>query len=186
MKKNLQEVEVHTTKGTIRESKRPKRYFGYATYMTKLIEVEPSSYEDATKHQEWRNPMQEEYQSIMKNDVWEIAPRPSDKYIVTSKWIYKIKHAMDGSIEKYKARFVARVFSQKEGINYEETFAPTARYTMIRSLVSLATTMGWNIHQMDVRRNFLNGTTNEEVFIEKTQDTHLHIKEGSIWIETRT
>jgi hypothetical protein len=53
--------------------------------------------------------------------------------VVSSKWLYKIKHAADGSIEKYKARFVARVFSQKEGIGYEETFAPVARYTSIRT-----------------------------------------------------
>ena len=52
----------------------------------------------------------------MKNGVWDIMPRPEDKYVVTSKWIYKIKHATDGSIEKYKARFVARGFSQLEGI----------------------------------------------------------------------
>lgn len=68
--------------------------------MTKLIEAKPSSYEDVTKHQEWRNAIQEEYQFIMKNDVLEIVPRPSDKLIVTSKWIYKIKHVMDGSINK--------------------------------------------------------------------------------------
>jgi len=66
--------------------------------MTKLIEVELSSYEDATKHQEWRNAMQEEYQSITKNDVWEIIPRPNNKSIVTSKWIRKIKHAANGSV----------------------------------------------------------------------------------------
>ena len=65
---------------------------------------------------------------------------------MTSKWIYKIKHAVDGSIDKYKARFVARGFSQKEGINYEETFAPIARYTSIISVLSLATIMKWKIH----------------------------------------
>lgn len=102
----------------------------------------------------------------MKNDVWEIVPRPSDKSIVASKWIYKIKHATDGSIDKYKARFVARGFSQKEGIDYEETFAPTARYTTIRSLVSFVASMGWNIDQMDVKTIFLNGTIDEEVYIE--------------------
>ena len=58
--------------------------------------------------------------------------RAQGKSVVTSKWIYKIKHAAEGSIEKYKAIFVARCFSQKEGINYEETFAPVARYTSIK------------------------------------------------------
>jgi hypothetical protein len=60
--------------------------------------------------------MTEEYQSIIKNDVWEIVPRPKNKDVVSSKWLFKIKHAVDGSIEKYKARFVARGFSQKEGV----------------------------------------------------------------------
>jgi hypothetical protein len=58
----------------------------------------------------------------MKNDVWEVAPRLEGKSVVTSKWLFKIKHATDGSIEKYKARFVAHGFSQKEGIDYDETF----------------------------------------------------------------
>ena len=68
----------------------------------------------------------------MKNDVWDIVPKPEGKSIVSSKWIFKIKHAADASIEKYKTIFVARGFSQKEGIDYEETFAPIARYTLIR------------------------------------------------------
>ena len=68
---------------------------------------------------------------IMKDAVWEIVPRIERKSIVTSKWIYKIKHVADVSIEKHKARFVTRGFSQKEGIDYEETFASVARYTCI-------------------------------------------------------
>ena len=78
----------------------------------------------------------------MKNGVWEIIPRPSDKSVLTSKWIYKIKHVIDRSIDQYKERFITMVFSQREGINYEETFAPTIRYTTIISLVSFAATMG--------------------------------------------
>jgi hypothetical protein len=70
--------------------------------------------------------MVEEYNSIMKNDVWEIVPRPKGKSMVDSRWLYKVKHATDGNIEKYKAWFVARGFSQKEGVDYEETFAPVA------------------------------------------------------------
>ena len=86
-----------------------------------------------------------------------MVPRPEGKSVVTSKWIYKIKHATDRSIEKYKARFVARGFSQKEGIDYEENFAPVAKYTSIRSVLGLAVVMKWKIHQMDVKAAFLNG-----------------------------
>ena len=67
--------------------------------------------------------MIEEYQSIIHNDVWEIVPRPKDKSMVSSKWIFKTEHSTNGSIEKYKERFVSHGFSQKEGIDYEETFA---------------------------------------------------------------
>lgn len=74
--------------------------------MSKLIEYEPSTFEEATKHQEWKNAMNEEYQSIMKNGVWEIVPRLENKSVVTSKWLYKIKHVVDGSIDKLKARFM--------------------------------------------------------------------------------
>jgi hypothetical protein len=92
--------------------------------------------------------MIEEYQSIIKNDVWEVVPRPKNKDVVSSKWIYKIKHAADEGIEKHKARFVARGFSQKEGIDYEETFAPVSRYTSIITIISLAAKMKWKLHQM--------------------------------------
>jgi hypothetical protein len=67
-----------------------------------------------------------EYHSIMKNDVWDIVMRLEGKSVVTSKWIYKIKHTDDGSIKKHKSRFVARGFSQVEGTYYEETFPPVA------------------------------------------------------------
>ena len=87
----------------------------------------------------------------------EIVPRPKEKSVVTSKWVYKIKHAADGSLDKYKARFIAIGFSQKEGEYYDETFASMARYTFIRAIISLVASMGWNLHQMDVKTAFLNG-----------------------------
>ena len=120
-----------------------------------IFDREPSSYEEATKKKEWKDVVIEEYQSIMKNDVWEIVLRPEKKYVMTSKWIYKIKHAADGSIEKYKARFIARGFSQKEGKDYEETFAPMVRYTSISALLALTTIMKWKIHQMDVKKRMV-------------------------------
>jgi hypothetical protein len=79
-----------------------------------VIDSEPSTFDEAAKHKVWKDAMVEEYESILKNDVWEVVPRPQGKSIVTSKWIYKIEHAADGSVEKFKARFVARGFSQKE------------------------------------------------------------------------
>ena len=86
---------------------------------------------------------------------------------MTLKWIYKIKHVADGSIKKYKARFVARGFSQKEGIDYEEKFVPVAGYTSIRYILALVVVMRWKIHQMDVKTTFLNGVVEEEVYMEQ-------------------
>lgn len=100
---------------------------------------------------------------------------------MTSKWVYKIKHAADASIDKYKAIFVARGFSQQEGIDYDETFPPTTRYTTIISHISIASSMGWNIHQMDVKTNFQNGTIDEEVYIEQPQGFELHGKETHVY-----
>ena len=71
--------------------------------------------------------MVEEYDSIKWNEVWEVVSRPEGKSVVTFRWIYKVKYATDGSIEKHKARFVARGFSQVEGIDYDKMFAPVAR-----------------------------------------------------------
>jgi hypothetical protein len=99
----------------------------------------------------------------------EIVPRTKSKDVVSLKWLFKIKHAADGSIEKYKARFVTRGFSQKEGIDYEETFAPVARYTSIRTIIALAAKMKWKLHQMDVKTTFPNGVLKEEVYIEQPQ-----------------
>jgi hypothetical protein len=90
--------------------------------------------------------MIEEHQSIIKNDVWEIVMRLKRKDVVSSKWVFKIKHVVDGSIEKYKGRFVTHGFSQKEYIDYEETFSPIARYTLIRTIIALAAKMNWKLH----------------------------------------
>ena len=114
------------------------------------------------------------------NDVWDIVPRLDGKSVITSKWIYKIKHAVDGSIEKYKAIFVSRGFSQKEGIDYEETFAPIAKYTSIISILALAAVMKWKIHQMDVKTNFLNGVVEEEVYVEQPLGFETHDKESHV------
>jgi hypothetical protein len=81
----------------------------------------------------------------MRNDVWEIASRPEGKSVVTSKWLYKVKHVADSSVEKHKAGFVARGFSQRKGVDYEETFALVAKYSSIRAVMSIASEMGWRL-----------------------------------------
>jgi hypothetical protein len=145
-----------------------------------VIDSEPSTFVEASKHQVWKDAMNEEYDSILKNDVWTVVPRPHGKSVVTSKWLYKIKHAADGSIEKYKARFVVRGFSQKEGIDYDEIFAPVARYTSIRIIISLATVFGWKLHQMDVKTAFLNGEVEQEVYIEQPEGFVIHDKRSHV------
>jgi hypothetical protein len=90
--------------------------------------------------------MLEEYRSIIKNNVWDIVPRPKDKLVVSSKWIYKIKHATYGSVESFKERFVARGFTHNKGTDYEENFSLVARYTSIGTVISLAPVLGWKLH----------------------------------------
>ena len=72
--------------------------------MSHILDSKPSSYEEEAGQQVWKDAMVDEYQSIVKNDVWEIVPRPDGNFVVSSKWIFKIKHVADGSIEKYKVR----------------------------------------------------------------------------------
>ena len=86
--------------------------------------------------------------------------------MLRSRWIYKVKHAADESVEKYKVRFVTKGFSQKEGIDYEKTFAHVARYSSIQTIISLAAEMCWRVHQMEAKISFLNGVIEEEVYIE--------------------
>eukprot|EP00253_Pinus_taeda_P012114 PITA_12114 len=117
-----------------RQYRQPDRYQALVAQF-----AEPSSFQEAAQHQVWVDAMVEEYSSIMTNDVWEVVSRPEDRSVVGSRWIYKIKYVVDGSVEKYKVGFVANGYEQKEGIDYEETFAPVSRYASIRSIISLAT-----------------------------------------------
>jgi hypothetical protein len=148
--------------------------------MTKLINEEPTTFEEAAQKKQWKEAMTKEHQSIIKNGVWEIVPRPKEKSVVTSKWVYKIKHAAKERVDKYKARFTARGFSQKEGEDYDETFALVARYTSIRAIISLVASMGWSLHQMDVKTAFLNGANEEEVYIEQPPGFEVHSRDTHV------
>jgi hypothetical protein len=95
--------------------------------------------------------------------------RTKGKLVMTSRWFYKVKHAIEGNVEKYKARFVARGYSQREGVDYKKTFAHVAKYSSIRAVSSIASKTRWSIHQMDVKTAFLDDIIEEEVYIEQRQ-----------------
>jgi hypothetical protein len=133
--------------------------------MINISDVEPSSFEEENKLQVWKDAILEDYRSIIKNNVWDIVPRKKEKSMVSSKWIYKIKHVANGSVENFKEIFVARGFNQKERIDYEKTFSPVARYTSIRAIISLASVLSWKLYQMDVKTTFLNGKIEHEDFV---------------------
>jgi hypothetical protein len=148
--------------------------------MTELIDSDPSSYKEAVSQQVWRDSMAKKYSSIMRNDVWQIVPKPEGKSVIGSRWVYKIKQGVDGSVEKCKARFVAKGFSQVEGIDYDETFVPIARYSSVRVILAISAPMGWKVHQMDVKTAFLNKVVEEEIYVEQPEgfetfnrDTHV-------------
>ena len=84
------------------ERKRTRSFSSYVSLLCEIIDKEPSNYKEAAEKKEWKDSMIKEYQSIMKNDLWDVVPRPEGKWVLSSKWIYKIKHVADDSIEKYK------------------------------------------------------------------------------------
>ena len=132
-----------------------------------IAHSEPKSWQEAIEHPQWRDAMEKELDSIDRNETWTLVDRPRHKKVIGTKWIFRTKLKADGTLDKYKARLVVQGFQQKHGIDYEETFAPTARMTSFRLLVALAAHHGWPLHQMDVKSAFLNGYLEEEVYVEQ-------------------
>jgi hypothetical protein len=120
--------------------------------------------QDASK---WELAMQEEYDSLMANGTWELAPLPSNRKRVGCKWVFRTKRDANGDIVRYKARLVAKGFSQVEGVDFNETFAPVAKFSTIRCLLALGAAMDLEIHQMDVKTAFLNGELEEDVYMDQ-------------------
>ena len=163
-----------------RQRRSPDRYIGYMALVGECVETEPSSFEEALQQPIWVDAMVEEYDSIVRNSVWDVVPRSENNSIVSSCWLYKVKEAANGSVDKHKVRFFARGFSQVKGIDYDETFAPVARYTSTRLMLALSAQMGWKIHQMDVKTSFLNGKIEEEVYIEQLEGFETFDRESHV------
>ncbi|XP_019465092.1 PREDICTED: uncharacterized protein LOC109363293 [Lupinus angustifolius] len=138
---------------------------GDFVHMALLAEMEPVSFDQAIKEQCWIEAMKEEINSIEKNATWELTELPRNKKAILVKWVYKVKLKPDGSVSKHKARLVAKGFLQKQGLDFEEVFAPVARLETIRLVVAIASSRRWHICQMDVKSAFLNGPLDKEVYI---------------------
>jgi len=109
--------------------------------------------------------MDEELEQIEKNDTWELVPRPHDKNIIGTKWIFKNKLNENGEVIRNKAILVCKGYAQQEGIDFEETFASVARLEAIRMFLALSSFRKFKVYQMDVKLAFLDGDL-EEVYIE--------------------
>jgi Reverse transcriptase (RNA-dependent DNA polymerase) len=130
----------------------------YRAYLSNITnQMEPTNFSEANQSPIWRKAMKEELQALEKNDTWDIVNLPKNKKPVGCKWVYKIKYNCDGTIERYKARLVAKGFTQTYDIDYQETFTPVAKMNIVRILLSVATNLGWDLFQMDIKNAFLQG-----------------------------
>jgi hypothetical protein len=111
--------------------------------------------------------MDEDMVALDANVIWELMTLPKDKKSIGCKWVYKVKHNANGSMNKYKARLVTKGYAQTYGINYEETYSPIAKMTTIRAIIVMATSKGSSLHQMDVKNVFLYGDLQEQVYMEQ-------------------
>ena len=99
--------------------------------------------------------------------MWNLVPRPKGKFVIGTKWVFKNKLDEDGKIIRNKARLVAKGYSQEEGIDFDETYAPVARLEAIRLMLAYACYKDFKVFQMDVKSAFLNGFIKEEVYVEQ-------------------
>ena len=103
-------------------------------------------------------------ESMYSNKVWELVEAPNGVKPIGCKWIYKRKKGVDGRVETFKVRLVAKQYTQKEGIDYEETFSPIALLKSIRILLSINAMLDYEIWQMDVKTSFLKGYFEEDIY----------------------
>ena len=136
--------------------------------------------------------MQEELEQFVRNDVWFLVSRPKDTNVIGTKWVFKNKTDTAGNITRNKARLVAQGYTQIEGIDFDETFAPVARIESIRLLLAVACILNVKLYQMDVKSVFLNSVLNEKVCVEQPkgfEDPHFSnhvykLKKSFVWSKT--
>ena len=133
---------------------------------------EPRSIEEALTGdctKEWKEAADEEYKPLMENETWDLVELPSGRKPIGCRWVFKVKHGSDGKVEWSKGCLVAKGYAQKYGIDYEETFSPVVRFSSIRALLAFVVENDMLIHQMDVVTAFLNGSLEEEIYMEQPE-----------------
>lgn len=131
---------------------------------------EPSTFSEAmhSEHAEqWQRAADEEMESLMTNNTWELVDLPPGCKAIPCKWLFKVKLHADGSIERFKARLVAKGFMQREGIDFTEVFAPTSKLSTLRLLLAHAAAASMHIRHLDVKTAFLNGELDETIYMQQ-------------------
>ena len=136
-------------------------------YSVFLSKMEPKKIEEALTDPDWVVAMQEELNQFEHQKVWKLVPRPQNRKVIDTRWVFRKKLDDEGIVTRNKARLVAKGFSQAEGIDYDETFAPVARLEAIRMFLAFAAHSSFKVYQMDVKSAFLNGELDEEVYVEQ-------------------
>jgi len=144
-----------------------------------ISKIEPKSVNEACKDENWVKAMEEELMQIEKNHTWDLVPRPEDKNMIGTKWVFQNKLNEDGEVVRNKARLVIKGYSQVEGINFEETFSLVARIEAVRLFLAFASFRDFKVYQMDVKSVLLNGDLEEEVYLSNWKDFRCLIRE--IW-----
>jgi hypothetical protein len=137
----------------------------FCEYYSFVSSIEPYRVEDALRDSDWVLTMQEELNNFTRNEVWHLVPRPNQN-VVGTKWVFRNKQDEHGVVTRNKARLVAKGYSQVEGLDFGETYAPIARLESLRILLAYATYHSFKLYQMDVKSAFLNGPIKEEVYVE--------------------
>jgi len=132
----------------------------------------PRNYEEVFQYPPWICAMKKQLKALQDNGTWSLTTLPTGKSAIGCRWVYKIKHHTNGSIERYKARLIAKGYNQIEGLDFLDTFAPIAKLTTLRLLLALAATQNWTLKQLDVNNVFLHGDLDEEVYMQLPQGFH--------------
>jgi hypothetical protein len=152
------DMNEHTTRSRVRNNS----HFARAAFVGTF---EPKDIGHALSDHNWVNSMHEELENFERNQVWELVDPPTGCKTIGTKWVWKNREGEKGEVVRNKSRLVAQGFSQKKGIDYEETFAPVAHLEANRILLSFSMAKGFKLHQMDVKSAFLNGVLEEEVYV---------------------